>query len=283
MKQRKRTNRTESRTNRRQTIQNLAANQAANGTMTGEVPAVPIAEAARRWGVDARTVRRWCDEGRVNSFLTPGRHRRISLAEIERIQRGDTGMKQSSNGRGQTSVSSPTLQFRKENLEEMRLMMEERKARGALRELERAEQKDTEQERAEEEQAQEERRAREAEQARRDRELEARERQQEEAERRQFWIDEQVEFALRSVPPEIAGRFASEIQLSVEEALQGLGPSRPKTIVERVVHSAVQQVVQPFLQEQRRKQEIAIAANDSLYVPGSWAMENVKSVRESGS
>jgi len=168
--------------------------------------------------------------------------------------------------------TSPLAQHRRDRLEELRALIEQKKAQAALEELEDQERQRRDQKeaarQAEENEARQERRAREAEQARRDRELEERERQQKESERRQFWIDEQVEFALRSVPPEIAGRFPSEIQLSVEEALQGLGPSRPKTIVERVVHSAVQQVVQPFLQEQRRKQEIAIAANDSLYVPG---------------
>jgi len=102
-------------------------------------------------------------------------------------------------------------------------------------------------------------------------EREERDRQREESERRQFWLDAQIEFALQSIPSDIAGRFASEIQLSVEDALHGLGPGRPKPIVERVIHSAVQQVIQPWMREQERKRDVATAAKvaaDPIWVRG---------------
>jgi excisionase family DNA binding protein len=256
MKQRKRTNRTETRTNGRQTAQNLAANHAANGAMTGEVAAVPVAEAARLLGVDARTVRRLCDNARLHSFLTPGGHRRVSLADIERIQRGDTDTKRSSNGH----FPSP-LEQRKESVQELRLMADEKKARMALQELE-----DQERQRREEEEAA--RRAEENEARREQREREALERQQlgeqqkrEEREEFQWWVDGEVEGALRSLPPDIAGRFAGEIELSVADALQGVSPDRPKPIVQGMIWRAVERVVQPWQREQQRKQDITRAVN----------------------
>ena len=76
---------------------------------------------------------------------------------------------------------------------------------------------------------------------------------------------------MTSVPPDVAGRFASEIQLSVEDALQGVGPGRPRAVVERLVRAAVERVVEPWRREQQRKQDISAAANvaaDPFRVPG---------------
>jgi excisionase family DNA binding protein len=262
------------RTNRRQKIQTLAANHAANETMSAEVAAVPVAEAARRWGVDARTVRRWCDEGRVNSFLTPGGHRRVSLADIERIQRGDTDMKRSSNGHIPSS-----LEQRNESLQELRLKIGETKARMDLRQLEDQERQRKEQEEAErlaqENETRREEREREAEQARRDSEREERERQQEESECRRTWLDEQIAFGLTLVPPDVADRFASEIQQSIEESLWSLGPSRPKPIVQRVVRAAVVQAIQPWM----REQDIVVAINEGIQEVrsgGYWGVREVE-------
>ena len=149
-------------------------------------------------------------------------------------------------------------------MEELRLLIEEKKARGALQELEGHERQRREQEeaarRAEENEARRLQREREAEHARLDRKREEERRKQEECEHWQNWIDEQVQFGLNLVPPDVSGRFALQIQSSVEQALQGLGPSRPKPIVERAVWSAVQQAVHPWL----RELAITQAANEAV-------------------
>jgi hypothetical protein len=224
-------------------------------------------------GVDASTIKRMCASGRLHSFKTTGGHWRIAIADIEAVQRGDAN----GDNMRRPTTSSPFVQHRRESLEEVRLLIDEKKARVTLEELEdqerqRREQKEAARREAENE-ARREQREREAEQARQDRERKEREQQREAFERRQKWVDEQVEFALKSAPPDVAGRFASEIQLSVEDALQGLAPSRPKPLVERVVCGAVDRVLQPWAREQQRKQDIATGANEAanpLYVPGLW-------------
>jgi excisionase family DNA binding protein len=45
-----------------------------------------IGPASRRLGVDADTLRRWADEGRIRSFATPGGHRRFSSRDVARLQ-----------------------------------------------------------------------------------------------------------------------------------------------------------------------------------------------------
>jgi excisionase family DNA binding protein len=44
-----------------------------------------LGPAARLLGVDADTLRRWADAGRVEAFTTPGGHRRFSRRSIERL------------------------------------------------------------------------------------------------------------------------------------------------------------------------------------------------------
>jgi hypothetical protein len=94
----------------------------------------------------------------------------------------------------------------------------------ALRRLEDQERERAEQEeaarRAEQNDARRLQRERETEQARGDREREEEWRKQEEFERWQNWIDEQVQFGLNLVPPDVSGRFALQIQAAVEEALK---------------------------------------------------------------
>ena len=44
-----------------------------------------LGQAARLLGVDPDTLRRWADAGRVQSFTTPGGHRRFARQEIDRV------------------------------------------------------------------------------------------------------------------------------------------------------------------------------------------------------
>ncbi|HYM84242.1 MAG TPA: helix-turn-helix domain-containing protein [Candidatus Dormibacteraeota bacterium] len=44
-----------------------------------------LGPAARLLGVDADTLRRWADAGRIEAFTTPGGHRRFSRRSIERL------------------------------------------------------------------------------------------------------------------------------------------------------------------------------------------------------
>jgi len=41
---------------------------------------------AKRWGVGASTVRRWCASGSLRSFRTAGGHNRVSTSEVERFE-----------------------------------------------------------------------------------------------------------------------------------------------------------------------------------------------------
>jgi excisionase family DNA binding protein len=46
---------------------------------------LPIGAASRRLGVDPDTLRRWADSGRLETFTTPGGHRRFSSLALERL------------------------------------------------------------------------------------------------------------------------------------------------------------------------------------------------------
>ena len=261
------------RTNRRQAIQGRTANHAANRTVTQEV-AVPVAEAARLLGVDARTVRRMCAEGRLQSFVTPGGHRRVALADIEAIQNGDADPKRSST----VHFPSPTVQQKKERIEELHLTIQERKARMALQELEdeareRAEQEEAAR-RAEDQEARRVRRDIEAERARRDRERENADAEARAIQARQEWEAQWLRAMLQELPQDVP----SELRLQVGEVVRQELPRLYQTsaghaedLVEATLRVAVDKALRPW----RRSKEAARAANDAvnqlpLFAKGIW-------------
>ena len=108
------------------------------------------------------------------------------------------------------------------------------------------------------------------------REHERRDAERKEDERReehQFWLEEQIEAEKRSpeIPPQVAQRFADEIEVEVEDALEGFGPDSPRSRVTLAVKRAVAKVIDPWMREQQRKTDIARAvscATNCLYIPG---------------
>jgi len=50
-----------------------------------------LGPASRMLGVDPDTLRRWADEGRIETYVTPGRHRRFERTTIERLAAGRRG------------------------------------------------------------------------------------------------------------------------------------------------------------------------------------------------
>ena len=53
---------------------------------------LPIGAAAQALGVSVDTLRRWTNEGKVESTRTLGGQRRFSLEEIERVRTGSEGV-----------------------------------------------------------------------------------------------------------------------------------------------------------------------------------------------
>jgi excisionase family DNA binding protein len=63
---------------------------------------VGLSEASRLLGVSPATLRRWSDAGRVRVFTTPGGHRRVSRASLERLLPADRSRRPSLTGSGLT-------------------------------------------------------------------------------------------------------------------------------------------------------------------------------------
>ncbi|WP_189951273.1 BldC family transcriptional regulator [Streptomyces roseolus] len=53
--------------------------------MPSDDPLLRPEEVAELFGVDARTIARWADEGKLCSVRTLGGHRRFRRSEVERI------------------------------------------------------------------------------------------------------------------------------------------------------------------------------------------------------
>jgi excisionase family DNA binding protein len=56
----------------------------------GTVHVLTPGEVARTFRVDAKTVTRWANEGRISSFRTPGGHRRFHKHEVDALLAAST-------------------------------------------------------------------------------------------------------------------------------------------------------------------------------------------------
>ncbi len=236
--------------------------------------AVPVAEAARLLAVDARTIRRMCAEGRLQSFVTPGGHRRVALADIEAIRNGNADLKRSSV----SHFPSPTLQQKRERIEELSLTIQEKKAKMALRELEDAESRRVEEQEAEQQaQQQEARRMRleaEAGRARRDREREQAHAEARAAQAHQEWTAQWLRNMLRELPRNIPPGLRLEVAEIIRQELSDLyetSADHAEDIVETTLRAAVEKTLRPW----RRSKEAEKAADEALnqlplFAKGSW-------------
>ena len=59
-------------------------------TVSSQAARVSVSQAAERLSVHIATVRRWADQGEISFMLTPGRHRRFLLTDIEAFAAGRT-------------------------------------------------------------------------------------------------------------------------------------------------------------------------------------------------
>jgi excisionase family DNA binding protein len=261
----KRTSRTHSRrTKHRRAVQNGAANRAAialsDPALASSVEMISSAQAARRLGVDVRTIRRYIEQGKLRASRTPGNHVRILLADVE--------------AKIHPNVSNPTaatvsnfLQTKKQQVEELNLDLQAEKAKAALRELrqesESASRREEEAEQsAQQQQRDEDRRRRseavaDAERRRQDR-TDAQARSRAEAARRD-WEDEKLHVALGSLPHGVPEEIILDVTEAVQEKLQTLS-EYDEALVDRVVSVIARQICRPYM----RRTEIDRAAAEAL-------------------
>lgn len=53
--------------------------------MKKEIKYISIGQAAKLLGVCVGTIRSWVDKGKIMSYITPTKHRKILVKDIERI------------------------------------------------------------------------------------------------------------------------------------------------------------------------------------------------------
>ena len=176
-----------------------------------------------------------CAEGRLQSFVTPGGHRRIARANIEAIREGSEDLKRSGADHS-PSQSSPILRQKKERIEELNLTFQEKRATMALQQLEEDERRAAaKEEAAREEQEREARRMRleaKSEQVRRQRERDQARDEERAAQSRQEWFDEWIRDILSRLPRDIPRDCGSRSRmLSVESCLSSIpAPGTRRTL-----------------------------------------------------
>lgn len=87
---------------------------------------------------------------------------------------------------------------------------------------------------------------------------------------RKEWLDEWLDFALRSVPADAPREFALSVQETVEETLGRLDPEQPRHVVQRLVLAAVDKALRPW----RRSKETEKAIEEARNQLPCWAKEH---------
>jgi excisionase family DNA binding protein len=201
-------------------------------------------EAARELGVSLRTLQRFCSDGRLPCFYTPGGQIRVTRTAIEAYRDG------SGSGRGGHSFGgSGVIQNKRETIETLNLELQERRARRELRRLE-EEDAEPDRRRAAAVQAEEHVRRAELEESRLQRESEAQERERER--QRAQWANGWMEYGLKLVPENSPLEVALDVRQAIEEVLDNATPFDPQSLLQRLVLAAVETSLGPW----KRQQEI---------------------------
>jgi len=77
------------------------------------------------------------------------------------------------------------------------------------------------------------------------------ERQREADEERQQWLDAWIQYGLQYLPADVPPEFKRQIPRAIELALETSSPERPRAIVEEMVTSAIESVVEPWKRQQQ--------------------------------
>jgi len=244
-------------------------------------------EAARELGISLRTIQRFCSDGGLPCFYTPGGQIRITRTALEAYRTG------SESARAGRSTSTSAIQNKRETLETLNVELQERRLKRQLKQLD-DEDAEAESERAASIEAEQLRHRATLEESRLQREAREDEReqhrQQQQAERqRREWVDSWIQWALRSLPLGVPSERTLRIPQAVEEALSNIEPTRPRAIIESLVTAAVEGLLAPW----RRQQEIEKAIKDArkelpigmqtlsdFFPPNEWEAKAMSAARD---
>ena len=232
--------------------------------MNSKEPALRIGQAAAQLGVSVHHLRQLCKCGLVEAEQSPGGQWRIPTSEIARLASEGVPAVPSFIEEPQPELAAPAPASRSNRLappspavigavedaeiEEATVRRKESTVHKLRLELE-------------EQDVQDQLEARERRQAA----LEATERQKAEraqAEQlRRKWLDEWIQYALRSLPYGAHRETELEVHAAVQDALASLQPNQPKYIIQRLVDAAVEKALHPWKRQQEIKRAIESGMN----------------------
>lgn len=258
--------RTKSGANRRQSVQNGAANGAANRHIAGDTP-ISVTEAARILGTDRRTIRRYIETGTLPAYQTPGGQWRIPPAGAEAIRQGSSSHPSATA----TPAASSPLAAAKARVEELRLEIELEKALTTLQEL-RDEKEDAKRREQEATQAKEEEQLRIQEEDRRERKQRRREQEREQAaaRTRRDFEDEKVGLALSVVPRDLPEEVIIDVTQAVREKLQELYQSSDD-VADRIVIAIARKVSRPYIRFKEAQKAAGKALEELSFLARSYS------------
>ena len=202
---------------------------------------VSASQAADEPGLADREVRRLCATGQLPATRTPGGHYRLRRKDL------DVLLQQS-----KPSPMTPSpLESQRAGVQDLTFELQARKLKRDLRKLD-GEDAETERKRAAVASAEESRYAAALEEARLQR-LD-RDRQREAAEEHRQWVDgwvQYVQYGLQHLPANLPAEFRRQIPQAIELALDTSSPERSRAIVEQMVASAVENVIEPWNRQQQ--------------------------------